>query len=73
MAMRDVSAHIQSSRGSTRRAWSCSRPLDRPLAGNHRLAAVRAHLLELAGDPAAAAEGHAHATQRTTNQPERDA
>jgi RNA polymerase sigma factor (sigma-70 family) len=39
---------------------------------SHRLHAVRAHLLEDAGEPAAAAEEYATAAQRTTNSRERD-
>ncbi len=46
--------------------------LEGRLAGSHRLDAVRAHLLDLAGDPAAAAEHYARAARRTTNGPERD-
>jgi RNA polymerase sigma factor (sigma-70 family) len=41
------------------------------LSGQHRLDAVRAHLLELAGDTHAAAEHYAAAAARTTNLPER--
>ncbi len=40
------------------------------LAGNHRLDAVRAHLLELAGDHAAARDRYRAAAQRTTSLPE---
>jgi RNA polymerase sigma factor (sigma-70 family) len=43
---------------------------DGPLAGHHRLDAVRAHLLELAGDPAAAREHYRAAARRTTSLPE---
>lgn len=43
---------------------------DRRLAGHHRLHAVRAHLLEMAGDPAAARAGYLEAARRTTSQPE---
>ncbi|WP_214403875.1 RNA polymerase sigma factor [Pseudonocardia lacus] len=43
---------------------------DRRMAGNHRLDAVRAHLLELAGDPAAAREAYLRAARRTTSIPE---
>jgi predicted RNA polymerase sigma factor len=46
--------------------------LDGPLAGNHRLDAVRAHLHELAGDLPAAAAGYARAALRTANSAERD-
>jgi predicted RNA polymerase sigma factor len=41
------------------------------LARHHRLFATRAHLLELAGDPAAAAAGHREAARRATSLPER--
>lgn len=44
---------------------------DDRLAGHHRLAAVRAHLLERAGDPAAAAVAFRDAARRTTSLPER--
>jgi predicted RNA polymerase sigma factor len=47
-------------------------PLDGPLAGSHRLDAVRAHLHERRGDLRAAAEGFARAAARTTNRAERD-
>ena len=40
------------------------------LAGNHRLDAVRAHLLELAGDNAAARDNYRAAARRTTSLPE---
>ena len=43
-----------------------------PLAGSHRLDAVRAHLYERSGDAAAAAAAYARAAQRTTNRAERD-
>jgi predicted RNA polymerase sigma factor len=41
------------------------------LAGHHRLDAVRAHLLELAGDTAAARAGYQRAARLTTSLPER--
>ncbi len=41
------------------------------LAGNHRLDAVMAHLLEISGDAAAAIERYQMAAQRTTSLPER--
>ncbi|MGC5016988.1 RNA polymerase sigma factor [Micromonospora sp. DT47] len=44
---------------------------DERIAGHHRLAAVRAHLLELAGEPAAAREACLTAARRTTSLPER--
>ena len=44
---------------------------DRRLAGHHRLEAVRAHLLELAGDRAAAGASYRQAASRTTSLPER--
>ena len=43
---------------------------DRRVAGHHRLHAVRAHLLEMAGDNAAAAEEYRTAARRTTSLPE---
>jgi predicted RNA polymerase sigma factor len=45
---------------------------DARLAGHYRLDAVRAHLLERAGDPAAAVEHYRAAAERTTSIPERD-
>ncbi|MEP6533975.1 MAG: DUF6596 domain-containing protein [Bryobacteraceae bacterium] len=45
---------------------------DGRLAGNHRLDAVRAHLLEMAGDHQAAIEHYRMAAGRTTSIPERD-
>jgi predicted RNA polymerase sigma factor len=41
------------------------------LAGHHRLAAVRAHLLELAGDHEAARTQYLEAARRTTSLPEK--
>ncbi len=46
--------------------------LDARLGGHHRLHAVRAHLLELAGDPAGAAAGYRAAAAGATNVRERD-
>jgi RNA polymerase sigma factor (sigma-70 family) len=43
---------------------------DERLAGHHRLASVRAHLLELAGDAAAARENYKLAARQTTSVPE---
>jgi predicted RNA polymerase sigma factor len=43
---------------------------DDRMAGHHRLAAVRAHLLELAGDHSAARASYRAAAQRTTSLPE---
>jgi RNA polymerase sigma factor (sigma-70 family) len=43
---------------------------DARTAQHHRLHAVRAHLLELAGDTAAARESYRHAARRTTSLPE---
>jgi RNA polymerase sigma factor (sigma-70 family) len=43
---------------------------DERLAGHHRLFAVRAHLLEMAGDRAAAGEQYRIAASRTTSMPE---
>jgi RNA polymerase sigma factor (sigma-70 family) len=45
---------------------------DERLAGSHRLFAVRAHLLERAGDPQAAIELYRAAATRTTSIPERN-
>jgi predicted RNA polymerase sigma factor len=44
--------------------------LDERLNGHYRLHAVRAHLLELAGDPAGALEHYRAAASRTTSLPE---
>ena len=46
--------------------------LDEPLAGHHRLAAVRAHLLEMAGDDEAAIAHYRAAAGRTTSVADRD-
>jgi predicted RNA polymerase sigma factor len=46
--------------------------LDERLAGNHRLDAVRAHLLEMAGDHEAALAHYRAAAGRTTSMAERD-
>ncbi|HLK17448.1 MAG TPA: DUF6596 domain-containing protein, partial [Bryobacteraceae bacterium] len=46
--------------------------LDGRLQGNHRLDAVRAHLLEMAGDRDAAVEHYSRAAQKTTSIPERN-
>ena len=43
---------------------------DKRLAGHHRLDAVRAHLLEQAGDLDAAREAYARAARRTVSLPE---
>jgi RNA polymerase sigma factor (sigma-70 family) len=43
---------------------------DERMAGHHRLDAVRAHLLEMAGDHAAAGAGYHAAARRTTSLPE---
>jgi len=43
---------------------------DERMADHHRLDAVRAHLLEMAGDHAAAAAGYRAAARRTTSLPE---
>ena len=45
--------------------------VDERLAGHHRLDAVRAHLLELAGDSQAALQHYRAAAERTTSLPER--
>jgi predicted RNA polymerase sigma factor len=44
---------------------------DHRMAGHHRLDAVRAHLLEMTGDLAAARAGYQRAARRTTSLPER--
>ncbi|HEY5855060.1 MAG TPA: sigma-70 family RNA polymerase sigma factor [Aldersonia sp.] len=44
---------------------------DARLADHHRLAAVRGHLLEMAGDPTAAAAAYRTAAAQTTSAPER--
>ncbi|MFB7270829.1 RNA polymerase sigma factor [Streptomyces sp. NPDC056244] len=44
---------------------------DGRLKGNHRLAVVRAHLLEMAGDRQGAMENYREAANRTTSLPER--
>jgi RNA polymerase sigma factor (sigma-70 family) len=43
---------------------------DQRIAGDHRLHAVRAHLLELAGDRAGARDAYQAAARRTTNLPQ---
>jgi RNA polymerase sigma factor (sigma-70 family) len=43
---------------------------DERMAGHHRLEAVRAHLLEMAGDPAAARASYLTAARQTTSLPE---
>jgi predicted RNA polymerase sigma factor len=45
---------------------------DARLAGHHRLVAVRAHLLEMAGDYQAAITDYRIAAQRTTSTPEQN-
>ncbi|HEX5401330.1 MAG TPA: sigma-70 family RNA polymerase sigma factor [Pseudonocardiaceae bacterium] len=45
---------------------------DQRMVENHRVDAVRAHLLEMAGDHEAAREHYLRAAQRTTSDPERD-
>ncbi|MHA6618355.1 RNA polymerase sigma factor [Pseudonocardia sp. DLS-67] len=44
---------------------------DGPLAGHHRVSAVRAHLLEMAGDRDGALAAYREAAGRTTSEPER--
>lgn len=44
--------------------------MDGAMAGHHRLEAVRAHLLEMAGDTDAALEHYRTATKLATNLPE---
>ena len=43
---------------------------DERIAGDHRLHAVRAHLLEMSGDHAAARAAYQAAAQRTTSLPQ---
>ena len=43
---------------------------DERLTGHHRLAAVRAHLMEMAGDRAGARAQYQRAAERTTSLPE---
>jgi predicted RNA polymerase sigma factor len=45
--------------------------LDEPLGNHHRLAAVRAHLLEMAGDEVGAGTAYERAARLTTSIPER--
>ena len=45
---------------------------DPRLAGGHRVTAIRGHLLERAGDPAAAADAYQVAARLTRSRPERD-
>jgi predicted RNA polymerase sigma factor len=45
---------------------------DSRLASHHRLDAVRAHLLELSGDPAAAIASYRKAAAKTASIPERN-
>ena len=44
---------------------------DERIADDHRLHAVRAHLLEMAGDRAGARDAYEAAARRTTNLPQR--
>jgi predicted RNA polymerase sigma factor len=44
---------------------------DRRMAGSHRLLAARAHMLEQAGDVAAAAQCYLQAARRAVSRPER--
>jgi predicted RNA polymerase sigma factor len=53
-------------------ALAALQALDEPLAGHHRLDAVRAHLLERAGREDEAAEHYRRAASRTTSVAERD-
>ncbi|MEU0540750.1 sigma-70 family RNA polymerase sigma factor [Nocardia sp. NPDC005978] len=46
--------------------------LEKPLAGSHRLDAVRGHLYEMTGDHSAAITAYLSAARRTTSLPERD-
>ncbi|HEX8752841.1 MAG TPA: sigma-70 family RNA polymerase sigma factor [Solirubrobacterales bacterium] len=47
-------------------------PLEEPLAGNHRLHATRAHLLEMAGETEAARSEYRRAAELTASLPERN-
>jgi predicted RNA polymerase sigma factor len=47
-------------------------PLEQPLGGHHRLHAIRAHLLEMAGDVDAAMGEYETAARRTTSIAEQD-
>jgi predicted RNA polymerase sigma factor len=47
-------------------------PLEEPLAGHHRLHAIRAHMLEMAGDVGAAISEYETAARRTTSIPEQN-
>jgi predicted RNA polymerase sigma factor len=49
-----------------------ARVAEGPLRGHYRLDAVRAHLLERAGDSAGAREGYLAAAARTNSVPERN-
>ena len=59
--------------GPARRARRCSTPSTTiaRLADHHRLAAVRAHLLEMAGTQAAAADAYRTAAAPAASTPER--
>ena len=52
-------------------AWRCSTRSTSALAGHYRLDAVRAHLLEMAGDTTAAQAHYRPRAERTTSPPER--
>jgi RNA polymerase sigma factor (sigma-70 family) len=51
-------------------ALACLAEAQPALAGHHRVAAVRAHLLEMAGDPEAAREQYQLAAKHTLSRPE---
>ena len=53
-----------------RAALALLEPLDDRLSGHHRLHAVRAHLLEMAGDREAARRCYHQAARLTTSLPE---
>ena len=52
------------------RGWPSLDEVDERLVGNHRLDAVRAHLLEMAGDTEGASAHYRAAARRTTSLPE---
>jgi predicted RNA polymerase sigma factor len=52
------------------RGTGSARPVDERLNGHYRVDAVRAHLLEMAGDTEAALAHYRAAAQRTTSLPE---
>lgn len=51
--------------------WPVMHAADGRIASHHRLAAVRAHLLEMAGEPSAARSAYLAAARQTTSTPEK--